>query len=324
LKIYAHLFPRPSIGYEHSLVIVGMDVGESISSDVYCLNMRCEECPAKRLPSLPTSMQFEAAACVYHGTSLYLTGVGSSSKEVWKWDIVFGWGRCADMNRARRRHCTTFDSENSLFVLGGFHSGQVIGDVEVYSIVSNSWTQVGNLARPVESAGCILNRTSIYLFGGVGSKASSDECIDLDCIQVFDTATKQCVVLEQRLPRPERLLRAVMWEQSVIIISYRTCLIFDIEQKTFRDRKQFSAAYDHFGLVLENQKIFIFGGELPVAGNGHCFKQYMYSDTVKSTSVMDIINNRSVAQWDLHTKLPDACCVHAFGIVKLPVGVTKH
>ena len=152
-------------------------------------------------------MQCEATACVRHGTSLYLTGVGVSSKEVWKWDATFGWGRCANMISARQRHSSVFADETWLFVLGGFKSGEIIRDEEMYSVVSNRWTKAGALARPVESAGCVLSRTSIYLFGGVTGTDSNT--YDLDCIQVFDTAT-ECVILEQRLPRPERLLQAVI------------------------------------------------------------------------------------------------------------------
>lgn len=94
--------------------------------------------------------------------------------------------------------------------------------------------------------------------------------------------------------------------------------VSDIDQKTFQSRNRFAATYDHFGLVLENQKLFIFGGDRPFTDKYHDMK-YVYSDEVRSTAVADIINNHATAQWDVHTKLPTACCVHAFGIVTLPV-----
>ena len=311
-------FPRPSTGVEKCVVIVGLDTGDSVSSDVYRLNLQQKECRLQELPSLQTPMQFEATACVRCGNSLYLTGVGTSSKEVWKWDATFGWGRCADMISARRRHCSTFATETSLFVLGGFKFGEIIGDVEIYSVLTNRWKQVGALKQPVESAGCVLSRTSIYIFGGVGTVTNSDIYSDVDCIQVFDTATKECIILEKRLPQPERLLQAVMWERSVILISYRTCLVFDTDQKTFQSRNHFAAIKDHFGLVLEDQRIFIFGGQWPIIGKHHGVK-YMCSNKVKSIPVMDIISNRTEAKWDFHTRLPIACCINAFGIVTLPV-----
>jgi len=56
---------------------------------------------------------------------------------------------------------------------------------------------------------------SIYVFGGVGQNKKG-----LICVQVLDTTTKLCTVLTQRLPQPECLLRAVVWDKSVILINY--------------------------------------------------------------------------------------------------------
>jgi hypothetical protein len=110
------------------------------------------------------------------------------------------------------------------------------------------------------NAGCVSYKTSVYLFGGIGRDIAANKDVDLDCIQVFDTTTKQCSVLTQRLPRSEYLLRAVLWESSVILMNIRTCLIFDLNHYNIEQRDQFKADVGHFGLVLNNQTLFVIGG----------------------------------------------------------------
>ena len=160
-------------------------------------------------------------------------------------------------------------------------------------------------------AACVVYKTSIYVFGGIGQND-----VDLDQVQVFNTATKLCTELTQRLPRPERLLRAVMWNKSVILINHRTCLIFDLEQQTFQQRDQFAASVYNFGLVLENQRIFIVGGgnsRTDAAGK----TTRIFSDEVKSVAVMDIIKNQTSANWLHHAKLPKPALVDAFASMPL-------
>jgi hypothetical protein len=101
----------------------------------------------------------------------------------------------------------------------------------------------------------VAYKTSIYLFAG-----SNQGDKDLDCIQVFDTTTRQCSVLVQRLPKPESLLRAVLWNKSAILMNDTTCLIFDLDQQTIQSRDQFAAGVIHFGLVIENETLFVIGG----------------------------------------------------------------
>ena len=121
--------------------------------------------------------------------------------------------------------------------------------------MTNKWTEGGQLIHAACNAALIVYKTSIDVVGGIGQDDK-----DLDCVQVFDPATKLCTVLTQRLPQPQRLLRAVMWDKSVILINNITCLIFDLEQQTFQQRNQFAAGLLQFGLAVENQRIFILGG----------------------------------------------------------------
>jgi len=305
-------FHRPSTGVEQCVVIVGVNTtGPEISSDVHCVSLQRQD-HVTTTHAIPANMNVELAACV-SGKELYISGAGSNKNEAWKWELAFGWVQCADMNEGRRRHCATFVNSTSMYVLGGFNDeGNVALDsIEQYNTVTNKWIKVGQLMHATSNAACVVYKTSIYVFGGMGQNN-----VDHDRVQVFDTATKLCTKLTQRLPRPERLLRAVMWDKSVILINDCTCLIFDLEQQTFQQRDQFAAGVVHLGLVLENQRIFIVGG-----GNGQTDaagkKTWTCSDEVKSVAVMDIINNQTSVNWSHHAKLPTAWLVQAFASMTL-------
>jgi len=236
-------------------------------------------------------MEKEAAACVGYlviNSTLLVLVKAKSNNETYKWESAFGWMRCADLLKGRRRHCATFVNSTSMYVLGGFDDNRNVSldSIEQYNTVTNKWTEGGQLIHAARGAACIVYKTSIYVFGGIGQDDNN-----LDCVQVFDPATKLCTVLTQRLPQPQRLLRAVMWDKSVILINNLTCLIFDLEQQTFQQRNQFAASLLQFGLAVENQRIFILGGgsdQKDSAGK----QTWTCSDEVKSVSVMDIINNQ--------------------------------
>jgi len=258
-------------------------------------------------------MRNEAAACV-SGNQLYVSGVGESKNEMWKWEPAFGWVRCADLLKGRRRHCATFVNSTSMYVLGGFVDDGVVAldSIEQYSTVTNKWIESGKLIHAACNAAWIVYKTSIYVFGG-----SDQNYKDFDCVQVFDPATKLCTVLTQRLPQATRLLRAVMWDKSVILINNLTCLIFDLEQQTFQQRDQFAAGVGHLGLAVENQRIFVLGGGLTQTDSAG-EQTWTCSDEVKSVAVMDIINNQTTPNWVHHAKLPAPSLVDAFATMTLP------
>ena len=307
-------FHRPLTGVEQCVVIVGVNDGSTITSDVCHVSLQRKELITST-QAIPCDMKRQAAACIgLSGNQMFVTGVGKTTNETWKWETAFGWLRCADMIEGRRRHCATFVNNTSMYVLGGFDDkGNVALDsIEQYSTVTNKWTKVGQLMHATYSAACVVYKTSIYVFGGDGQNN-----VSLDSVQVFDTSTKLCTELTQRLPQPELLLRAVMWDKSVILINHRTCLIFDLEQQTFQKRNQFAAGVIHFGLVLENQRIFIIGGgnsQRDSAGK----KTWTCSDEVKSVAVMDIINNQTTPNWIHHATLPAPALVHAYASMTLP------
>jgi len=305
-------YHRPSTGVEQCVVIVGLSHGFAITSDVYRVSLQRNDL-ATSTPAIPCTMQNEAAACV-SGNQFYVTGVGESKNETWKWESAFGWMRCADMIEGRRRHCAAFVNNTSMFVLGGFDDDKKVSldSIEQYNTVTNKWTHAGQLMHATRNAAHCVYKTSVYVFGGTGQDDK-----DLDCVQVFDTATKLCTVLTQRLPQPTRLLRAVMWDKSVILINNLTCLIFDLEQQTFQQRNQFAAGVGHFGLVVENERVFIVaGGTCQTDSAGE--QTWTCSDEVKSVAVMDIINNQTTPNWIHHAKLPSPACVQAYASMTLP------
>jgi len=329
-------FHRPSTGVEKCVVIVGMQpcgtvswlpvrvysyvrhplsyrAEPQVSSHVLRVSLQKQDRVTSTHATPNTDMQIGIAACAI-GSQLYLTGTGSDKNEAWKWESAFGWTKCADMSQGRRRHCATFVNNTSMYVLGGFDDkgNTKLDSIEQYETVTNKWTKVGQLMHATESSACAVYKTSIYVFGGDGQNNA-----DLDRVQVFDTATKLCTELTQCLPQNERLLRAVMWDKSVILINHRTCLIFDLEQQTFQQRDQFAAGVSHFGLVLENQRIFIVGGgnsQTDAAGK----TTWTCTDEVKSVAVMDIINNQTSVTWNIRTKLPKAALCYACATLLLP------
>ena len=256
-------FHRPSTGIEQCAVIVGLNTGDSISNEMYRVSLQ-NPCVLTKLQDVPTKMEMEASACV-NSNVLFLTGIGPNCRSVYRWDPLSGWGKCGDLMEGRRRHSSTFIGNSALYVLGGYidDSDKILCSVEQYNPVTNKWLKVGDLTYPTECAACVGYKTFAYLFGGSSREQETDVDIDLDCVQTFDTATKTCTVLCRPLPQPERLLKAVLWQNSAILLNCRACMIFDLDQQTFQQRDaQYAAGVSHFGLVLENQTIFIIGGRM--------------------------------------------------------------
>jgi len=344
-------FHRPSTGIEQSAVIVGLNTGEKISQEMYRVSLQTP-CLMTRLQDVPCKMEMEAAACVSSNV-LFVTGIGSKSRFVYRWDPLSGWGRCGDLNEGRRRHCATFVGNTALYVLGGYvdDSDKILSSVEQYSPVTNKWLKVGDLLHPTECAACVSYRTFAYLFGGSSREPETNVEIDLDCVQLFDTATKTCSVLCRSLPQPERMLKAVLWQNMAILLNCRACIIFDLDEQTFQQRDaQYAAGVSHFGLVLENQTIYIIGGRLLPS---HCYydkeqtkdsrndkegrcpkepkcirdtkppskdsKKPQCCDLVKTILVNDLIENSPTANWLVHAKLPTPCLVQACAVCTLPI-----
>jgi hypothetical protein len=311
-----HTNHRPSTGVETCVVIFGTNSGGVITAASHRISLQQNK--SVGVAEIPTKIQPEAAACVINNLA-YVSGIGASCKETWKWDPVGGWARCGDMVEGRRRHCTTFVNSTSMYAFGGFvdSTKTTLSSVEHFDEMRNKWKTVGKLVHAVNSAGCASYKTSVYLFGGRDEDAAANKDVELDCIQVFDMTTKQCSVLSQRLPRGEWLLRAVLWETSVILMSNRTCLIFDLNHHNIQQRDQFKADVSHFGLVLNNQTLFVIGGGTWKAdASGKC--AWTCTDEVKYVPVDDIVRSLQTVKWTQHaTKLTLPSLVAAYALMTI-------
>lgn len=172
------------------------------------------------ITDVPAEIIFDFAACICNNQA-YVSGVGTSNKETWRWDTVGGWVRCGDMVQGRVEHGLTFVGSTSMFTIGGFVEATetTLSSVEEFDTVRNTWHTAGQLTHCARRAGRVSHNTLVYMFGGVTRHKWANNDVDLNYIQVFDVTTKQCSVLTQRLPLPERLLQAVLWDKSVILMN---------------------------------------------------------------------------------------------------------
>jgi len=268
-------------------------------------------------------MRYESAACVPpSGRQLYVTGVGQNMKETWKLDPESGWTRCADMNQDRRRHCATFVNDASMYVLGGMStitgSRVILDSIEKYDVETNAWKMVGRLKYPTCLAACAVFNESIYVFGGRRTLQKAS----LGCVQVFDTVSGVCEELPQRLPRSMQMLRAVTWNGLVIITGKTECVIFDLQKKAFQTRNRFKSGMNQFGLVLENDRIYLIGGHTKeTQADGRVIRPA--SDEVKSVAVRDVIDDVNPANWIQHARLLHPAFTHAFAVMSLPRAVAE-
>jgi hypothetical protein len=307
---------RQSTGLETCVVVFGTDTGHRVMSDSCCVSLQSSRSAA--IANVPTDMRYEVTACVSNNLA-YLSGVGVGCKETWRWDSVGGWARCGDMVEGRRRHCATFVNNTSMYALGGFvdASSSTLASVEQFSTIKNQWTTVGQLVAPVRSAACVTYAASVYLFGGSGREGDSNADVDLDCIQAFDSITKQGTLLSSRLPRPERLLRAVLWDRCVVLMNNRSCMIFSLERRSIQQRDQFAPGVVHFGLVVDDQMLFVIGGGLNRRDVGGKQTWTCVSD-VRCTPIRDVVSNAQTVNWIGHASLKSASLVQAYSLMTLP------
>ena len=111
---------RPSTGLETCLVMFGVgdeeDVFVNRIRDSWRVGLQSEKHDV--IARCPTTMAADATACC-NDNSAYVSGIGSSNKETWRWDSIGGWTRCGDMIQGRSQHCATFVSNKSMYALGG-------------------------------------------------------------------------------------------------------------------------------------------------------------------------------------------------------------
>jgi len=234
---------------------VGFDDGQTISNDVVKINLH-QPNEMTTLKQIPIPMEKEATAAVFNNM-IYVAGIGVNNDEIWKCKKSAGWMRCTSLVQGRRGHSAAFIDE-VLYICGGYVDSTelVLHSVEAFNALSNQCTAVGKLIHAVRSTGnCVPYRNSLYIFGG-----SDKDDNNVNHVQLYNTRENTCSLISTPMPRPYRLMRAILWETYVILLGQYNCFIFDIETEKWQERKHFKTDVAHFGLILENGRLFVIGG----------------------------------------------------------------
>ena len=286
-------------GQESLLVLVGLDEGLTTFQRVCHISLGRPD-SVIMIDSTPARMDDGAAACVM-GNTLYAVGIGLAHNELWKWNAASDWTRCADMTSYRRRHCAAV-VDSTLYALGGWDAdATTLNSVEAYNTQTNKWSAAGQLTHAVCLAACVSYNNSIYVFGG---RDANNEAVAH--VQVYDAAQHKCTLLHNAMPRAYARMRAVVWETYAILLGRETCFIYNFETETWQERASFKTDVDDFGLVVDNQTLYIAGGGWPTP-----------TAEVRSVSVRDVIEDKRGARWTHHATLPQAGAVYIFSPVPL-------
>ena len=275
-----------------------------MTKDVIKINLRrSNEVSAQE--HIPTKMTFEAFVAVYCNT-IYVTGAGSNKDEIWKYNMASGWMKCASLVQGRRRHCAAFIDEE-LYICGGYTDSNksVLDSVEAYDAVTDKSSTVGKLFHRVRSSGnCVPYKSSLFIFGG-----SDEEDKEVNHVQVYNTKENTCSLLSRPMPHPYMLMRAAVWETSVILVGPNTCFIFNLETEKWQEREKFKTDVVHFGLVLEDERIFVIGGgTYETETDGRTTRKCR--DDVRSVSLQSVIKKKPI-EWKIHATLPKPSFVQA-------------
>jgi len=303
-------FHRPSTEIANFLILLGFRDDQGMSRDVCRVNLSHPEVTS--LNSMPTSIGSESAACTFND-SLYVTGVGDAPfKELWKWDVLSGWIRCADLDIGRRRHVLSV-VDSKLHAIGGWATDAraIVKSIESYNTKTNKWLPSGELIHAVSNAACVSYKNLIYIFGGqtIDNQAACH-------VQEYNTAQESCAVLDQPMPRAYYLMQAVLWESSAILLGRYTCFLYDFDTETWQERRHFKTNVVHFGSVLDNGAVYIAGGGIDKKDENNKWT-WSYTDEVKCVDVVDVMENRP-AVWKQHSKLPSRALMGAYSAMSLP------
>ena len=119
------------------------------------------------------------------------------------------------------------------------------------------------------------------------------------------------------MPHPNFLMRAVLWERFAILVGQNSCFIFDLEAETWQEREQFKTGVRHFGLVLQNERVFVIGGgDSNMDNDGK--KNWKLRDNVRYVPLQNILQDKAV-DWKIHGKLPKPSLVQAYGEIRMTV-----
>ena len=215
------------------------------------------------------------------------------------------------MTSCRRWHCAAV-VDSTLYALGGLVTGgTTLSSVEAYNTQTNKWSAAGQLTHAVHDAACVSYNNFIYVFGGADAnrKAAAH-------VQVYDAAQHKCTLLHNAMPRAYAAMRAVVWEIYAVLLGRDTCFLYNFETETWQERASFKTDVDHFGLVVDNQTLYIAGGGTGVQDKDN---KAIWTCTaeVRSVSVRDVIEDKQGARWTHHATLPQRTIVYVFSPVPL-------
>lgn len=192
-----------------------------------------------------------------------------------------------------------------LYFCGGFLNSfkAPFDDVEAYDTAADKCSSVGKLVNAIRYSGnCVPFKASLYIFGGSNAdhKAVSD-------VQVYDTKSNTCALLSKPLPTRCDRLRGVLWENTVILLGASVCFLYNFESETWSARDKFKPGVDYFGLVVNDDKIFVIGDAEPVKG-------HVQNVDVKWMPVVNFLNDEPI-KWKHHAKIPRSSSIYVFGII---------
>lgn len=266
---------------------------------------------------------------VVSNNTMYVTGVGCHNDEIWKYSDTSGWELLNYFVNDRCGHSVAF-VDGILYICGGYVKSNarfiVTDSVEAYNTVTNRCTVVGKLVHGIGISGnCVPFRSSLYIFGG---KDKDDDCIspmplhmtDENCVshvQMYDTKQNICTVLSTQMPSSQCLMRATLWETSVILLGLDTCLIFNLETETWQERKQFKTDVIQFALVQDNERVFIIGGLIKKSSKpGNV--EWKGTVDVRFVPIRNILEDKPI-EWKIHGKLPVPSLLYIYAKMRFPI-----
>lgn len=266
------------------------------------LHRRSEIVPL--VENVPTTVKSCPAASVYNNT-MFITGIGETINEIWKYNFTSGWNKCGCLVQGRECHCAEFIAEK-LYICGGSKGDIVTDSIEAYNALTEESVTVGQLRLGSQRAACVAYKGSIYVYGGYDKNWQP-----LDTVQVFNPVDNTCTLLAISMPRPCAGLRAVLWNTCAVLQTNETCFICDFESKTFEEGKQFKTdAYPYlFGLVLNNERVFIIDGS-PLKTDGRVESRPESKSDVKYIRAASVFSTKA-SQWKAFGQLPKSLSVIA-------------
>lgn len=199
--------------------------------------------------------------------------------------------------------------DHVLYICGGYEDldETVLDNVETYDTLGDESSSVGKLVFAICSSGnCVPFKSSIYIFGGYDV---SNEAVNN--VQVFNTESNVCTLISRPIPRTVGFLRAVLWENTAILLGRDDCLMYNFETEAWNVRDEFQTGVNHFGMIAEDGKVFIIGGRYTaIDANEKC--KWICRDDVRFVPIANILNDEPV-EWRHHARLSKPSIVHAFG-----------